>query len=489
VDRCSKELFLASCGLSGPLRLDLEEPRGNDSRVFEVPFVVAGGDPGTDLVVDDPTVSRRQVYLQAIAGRVFYVDLGSRIEGDREHERDRRGWVDHQRGICIGPVRIRAGVGEGPGELADPLASRFLDDSPLPVVTLEFPQQPGRPSWNVGRVLTLLGRTPECRLRFLDHDVSNFHCSLLRTPSGAWVVDLLGRTGIRLNGEAIRWARLEDGDRLEVGRHPIRIRCEMPATNTNQSGRATRPVTAVAVVIPRPERPVSLLEIGNDRAQGPPALSSNELVQSIMANMANQFGQMQQQMFDQFQQAMVIMTQTLGSVHRDQMAQVRDEVDQLRRLNQDLLALQVQAGRGNPSLAALPSLDSASSGGIATGEALSRIEALLQASLTASNSAPPSQGTIGVAEADPESKPRPSTPPGRERRHETMENGTSPREDPSSSKPSSTPSQVSSVDQVVAHPHNLSDDDIHSLLCRRMAKLQEERPGRWRRISRLWLGR
>ena len=179
---------------------------------------------------------------------------------------------------------------------------------------LEFPQQVDRPSWKLSRVLTLLGRTTECRLRFLDPEISKFHCSLLRTPLGVWVVDLLGRTGIRLNGQPIRWARLENGDELQVGRHLIRVRCQMPSTDP--SGQATRSVASVAMVHPPSVRPATLLEIGNDRSQNPPALPSHELVQSIMATMANQFGQMQLQMFEQFQKAMVMMAQTVAALQR-----------------------------------------------------------------------------------------------------------------------------------------------------------------------------
>lgn len=471
MDRCSKELFLASCGLSGPLRLNLEEASDANSRVFEVPFVVAGRDPKADLIVDHPTVSPRQIYLQVIAGRIFYVDIASRSGVDGESERVGKGWVDDQRGIRLGPVRICAEAKMWPCDLGDPLTSRSLDDSPLPAVVLEFPQQVDRPSWRLSRVLTLLGRTTECRLRFLDSEISKFHCSLLRTPTGVWAIDLLGRTGIRLNGQPIRWAQLEDGDQLQVGRHLIRVRCAMPSTHP--SGQATRPV---ATVNPRPERPAPLLKIGNGRHQNPPALASNELAQSVLATMASQFGQMQQQMFDQFQQALVMMAQTFGALQRDQMAQVRDELDQLRRLNQDLLTLQTQANRKNLNLplAALPSASTAN-GEIAKDDVLAHIESLLQAPLTTSDTAPPQR--------------QPSSPSESEREHEPIENGIHTRTDPSSSKPPSPPPQTSAGVPKATHSTPLPDEQIHGLLCRRMAQLQQERQGRWQRICDLVLGR
>ncbi|WP_254053922.1 FHA domain-containing protein [Singulisphaera sp. GP187] len=436
--------------------------------------------------MDHPRVSRRQVYLQVIAGRSFHVNIGGRIHDDCERELIPQGWVDDQRGIEIGPVRIHTEDPASSVNLGNPLDARSLDDSPLPVVILEFPQQTGRPSWKLSRVLTLLGRTSECRLRFLDHEISHYHCSLLRTPSGTWVVDLLGRTGIKLNKQPIRWARLENGDLLEVGRHLIRIRCEMPAPKP--SSQAIRTVSTVAVVSPRPGRPPTLLEIGHDLPQDPPFLAPTDRTESIIAYMANQFGQMQQQMLDQFQQAMVTMAQTLGSLHRDQMAQVRDELDQLRQLSQDLLILQsqAQANRGDPLLVALPPIRS-TNGMVATDDAMSRVQALLQASLTAANSATPSEEDKAVT------KPRSSTPPDDEPQHGAIKNGTSPKANPSSSKPTSiptpSPAQVSADDETTAPTDKLPDDQIHSFLCQRMAKLQQERQGRWQKICDLMLGR
>lgn len=487
VDRCSQELFLASCGLSGPLRLDLEEQSGTHSRFFEVPFVVVGRDPRADLVVDHPTVSRRQVYLQVISGQIFYVNIGSQRGLDSEPEQARQGWFAEPLGICVGPIQVHAGGGLSGPALGDALSSRSLDHSPLPGVILEFPQQANRPSWKLSRVLTLLGRTPECRLRFLDPEISKFHCSLLRTPSGVWVVDLLGRTGISLNGLPIRWAQLKDCDELQVGRHLIRVRCAMPTTSLSLS--PPKPVGPATIVKPEPERAATLLEIGNDQPQALPGYTSNELVQSIMATMANQFGQLQQQMFEQFQQAMLMMAETFGTLHRDQMAQVRDELDQLRRVNQDLLALQAQANRSipAPSSAPLPPISSIH-GQVATEKALAQIEALVQTTLAAADISPSSGGTIPFAKEDSEDELPPSkTLDGQ--RLPTVANGTRPRDATSASKPPGSLSPGSGGDQGAVSYNRLPSDQIHSLLCRRMAKLQQERQSRWQRICDLMLGR
>src|SRR5260370_445503 len=63
--------------------------------------------------------------------------------------------------------------------------------------------------WRVNRPLTLVGRADACKLRLRDLRVSGFHCSLTAGPLGVWVVDLLSREGVRLNGQRVRWAALE----------------------------------------------------------------------------------------------------------------------------------------------------------------------------------------------------------------------------------------------------------------------------------------
>lgn len=386
--------------------------------------------------------------------------------------------------MSVGPILIRADFETEPVELGDALNARSLDDSPLPAVVLEFPHQANRPSWKLSRVLTLLGRTPECRLRFLDPEISKFHCSLLRTPSGVWVIDLLSRTGIRLNGILVRWALLENGDQLQIGPHLIQVRCSMPASG--QADPEIRSLTTVALVKPQPELPAPRLEASFAPPRDPTAYVSTELAQSMMATMANQFSQMQQQMFEQFQQTLMMMAQTFGSLQRDQMAQVRDELDQLRRLNQDLLALQVQANRENPSaaLAALPAVSS-THGEVATEDVLNRIETLLQDSPTTAELPPVPESASSTLVTNLEIKEPPVVPPSPVPEPPTLETGVEKPVDSSPrSQPSTAPSHLPPPQETT-----LADDQIHSLLCRRMAKLQQERQGRWQKICDLMLGR
>ena len=64
-----------------------------------------------------------------------------------------------------------------------------------------------------------------------------------------------------------------------------------------------------------------------------------EFAESMLVPVINQFGVMQQQMFDQFQQAMAMMLQMFGTMHREQMEVIRGELDQLHDLTEEFHSL------------------------------------------------------------------------------------------------------------------------------------------------------
>jgi len=474
VSQRSKELFLKACGLSDShaFALDVEGPGEGEvvSRTFKRPFALIGRDPNADLVLDHALVSGRHAYLQVIAGRVYCVDLGSRSGVDWEKGPSRSGWVDRTWGIRIGPYRIRAGAGMGAPNLEDPLAARSFSESgsDWPALSLEFPQNAGRPPWRVSRVLTLVGRSSFCRLGLAHADVSKIHCSVLRTPQGAWVIDCFGRGGTRVNGELVRWADLEDGDEIGVGPFLLRARHGSSwITAEAESGEGA--VAMGSALARRPSAIVPALPMSGPSLSGLPAASRPEVVDPYLAQLTTQFGQMQQQMFDQFQQSMLMMAQMFGSLHRDQMDLVRDELARLRQVNQDLTLLQAELA-GRPAEAALPPTSVAPGAGDAStamNDTLARIEAMLQAG--SPRPALPADG------AGPEPKSEQAALPS------TASNGAH-----AAISRGSTPSERRSP---AVHPGGPNDKSIHTLLTQRIAALQEERQGRWQKVLGLMLGR
>jgi pSer/pThr/pTyr-binding forkhead associated (FHA) protein len=180
---------------------------------------VIGGDPQADLVLEHKDVCPRHAYLQLIEGRLYCIDLGSRSGIALGGKLQRAGWLEPQQSVRIGPYRIRLAAGE---EVAPGSAASDFEVQP---VTLELSHRGFKTSeCTLSGVLSLVGSATDSQVRLLDPGVSNTHCSLVATGQGLWVVDLLGKSGIQVDGRPVRYALLDPGDELHVGRSAIRIR-------------------------------------------------------------------------------------------------------------------------------------------------------------------------------------------------------------------------------------------------------------------------
>jgi pSer/pThr/pTyr-binding forkhead associated (FHA) protein len=326
----TRDQFAAECGLIRPLQLDLEGlgVAGAQGRLISQPYVVIGRNPTADLVLNHPKVAPRQLYLQVIDGRVFAVDLYSKAEHDQNDDPTRSMcWIDAGQAVDVGPYRTTPRTHDqdqatDPEALAPtPPTSRAYPQAGLAEGTLEFPDPTIQPStWRISRALVLIGWSPLCRVRLTGHGVSRIHASLVRTTSGIWLVDLLGRGGTAVNGLSVRLARLNDGDDLRIGSQQLRIRLEPPNTLP-----VRRPAPAVPVVVGDPTR---------DRA---------ELARRDGTNrepLVREIGLMQQQMTEQFQQSMLMMFRMFTDMHQDQMSLIREEMDQLHQLTREQQTIQ-----------------------------------------------------------------------------------------------------------------------------------------------------
>ncbi len=315
--------FLEACGTSTPVRLGIEEPgvSGIAWRVFDRPFLVVGSHPKADICLRDPEVSRRHAYFQVIAGRLFCVDLHSRTGTFWDDSQDSWGWANSQALVRIGPYRFR------PSETVEGQAplpiSRSFQQLSLPETTLDFIDSPmDRPSWQAKRALILLGRSTACKVQLPGPGVANVHAAMVRTPAGVWIVDLLATGGMVVNGSRERAARLDEDNELHIGTHRIRVRIgplvDHSPTPALRESRQTQPGPMGDWSAP-------------DRMDSPEAL---------VRTMFGEFTKMQQQMADQFQQALMIMFRSFGEIHQDQSTLIREELARIRELNEEHQKLQ-----------------------------------------------------------------------------------------------------------------------------------------------------
>ena len=265
---------------------------------------------------------------------MYWVDLGSLIGTRRENGTARSGWLCYPQGIGVGPYVIQqaAEYREEPeldlsdAQNIDPFASRPQDCDDLPRVVLEFSRDSAKPiRWRMRHILTLVGRSSHCKVRLAAPGVSPFHCSLLRTTYGLWVVNLLGQGGVTVNGSEVRASRLDDGDEVKVGDVLIRVflKTPLPINGNNEliienenilTNLNSTPVRSSRELATNPTKSawrIPSLETG--RLLTERASTDDKLSPSTLGSVIDQFGQMQREFFEQFQQTTVMMFRALGT--------------------------------------------------------------------------------------------------------------------------------------------------------------------------------
>jgi pSer/pThr/pTyr-binding forkhead associated (FHA) protein len=252
-------------GVTQPIRLAVSsesQPRP-DYIDIEDSFALLGRGAGCDVVLPDPAVSFRHAYLQAFGDRVLCVDLlsASGIQWDGPYQ---QGWLTPAHRLQIGSSRVQLlddGWNAEAPDWRSPLECKTREHNvkaygQLPDVHLELSNRKLKGmTWPINRVLTLLGRDPRCRITCGDERISRVHCSLLLTPVGLWIIDLLGRGGITVNGQRLAVALLQEGDELVVGQYRMKAVYESPPEAAVEEPAAPGDTTefpVAAAAVPRP---------------------------------------------------------------------------------------------------------------------------------------------------------------------------------------------------------------------------------------------
>jgi pSer/pThr/pTyr-binding forkhead associated (FHA) protein len=374
------QLFRQACGLCDSLVLKCEEPgrsvATSADRVFDTPFVLVGRHPRSDLILDNAQISRRHAFLQAVAGGIHVLDLQSRTKVYWEGEEAPRpqGWLDHGRFIQVGPYRIRRAVCSlGEDQIAEQIVTSPALDGERKAVdlvsraSLELPFRMGMgPSlWPLDELVVLVGRSEACQFVLSDESVSRFHAALVSTPMGVWVVDLLAREGVHVNGERIRWAWLADGDSFRMGSFSFILRYESPPDQISRrdvpleagASAVLPPGTELAVRAAKPAIEQKALTVRSD-ARSTVSLKVTGFAETVQpAQLVPSAGgtwdpsipfppnpmamwQQQMQLMESFHNDMILMVQMFVAMHREHLASVRHELDMVQRLTRELSDLQ-----------------------------------------------------------------------------------------------------------------------------------------------------
>jgi pSer/pThr/pTyr-binding forkhead associated (FHA) protein len=337
--------------------------------------------------------------------------------------------------------------------LSDPLDDRLPVNGSYPLVWFDiFEGNLHVARWRLNRVLSLVGRSARCRVRLPDLSVSSIHCSVVATPSGVWVTDLLSREGTKLRGESVQLARLEEGDLLEVGTYRLRISYQSGMHRT-VSGTSESPGLTTRSLQPRPATPPAapspVVVVRDDPGTGLVGASGSGMDGQFLLPLVQQFGAMQQEMFDQFQRTMMMVVQAFSTMHQEQAALLREEMQHFRKVTEELQAAHKELRERQAAAAPAPTPTAA-----ASTPAAAPVPPRREPPRATARPFPSGQRPLGSWEVGKTDAPEPSPPVG----------------------------ATAAADLGIGGPAQAEGDEVHDWLTERIANLEQERQSRWQRI-------
>lgn len=493
--------FSAACEARLPLRLTVRNERNGatDDVLLERPWALLGGDEHCDVRLLHPDVSQRHTYLQIVSSRLLCCDLGSRTGTHWSDEIRSRSWLKPQEPIFIGPYSVRVHDNdfvEGAQQVDGP---RKLE---LPRVTLSFINARSRAGRSkksrIRRPVTLIGWSHLCNIRLQHSSVGRVHASLIWTPSGLWVVDLLCRGGTSVNGQRVDAAPLREGDELTVGRFQLRITYTDPQESAVEPVSADSPTQSVSslsniaasgiAAIPpghlptlngnghtlepalAPKLPVSvqLLQRPGEipgLAAGVPLPPGNSTSETVAMALVQQFSVMQKELFDHTQQLLSMMAQTFNAAHSRQIDLIRSELMRVHEVNRELQELNLKLTLSQGAAPAAPSLAD-----------------LAASARHATNADAASQPLNGPATKD--TVPEQPTFSGESKPAEPQEPEEQTARRPER-KPKRSKAERHPAEQGAAEGSERVGVDMHAWLSGRINELEQERTTRWQKILQL----
>lgn len=309
--------------------------------LWDRPSLIVGRGADCDLRLPHAEISRQHAYFQIIGERIHCADLGSRTGTHWSNGASQAGWIEPNEPVSLGPysltferVPLPADAEPHDAELADEAPPDLADsdgDDALPdqgdELFLHFVNA-GRKvrRYRVNRDITLIGSSEGVKIQLTHPSVSNVHCSVVRTHSGLWIVDLLSSDGTIVNGHIEPLAALRPGDEFQVGRFLVvvhRGECDdiepVPVISRTQVRAATAPLmpkepesTNAAPPDQDPDRDAgrlsALSQLARLTASGPNANGGiaplEGLSEQFVLNIIRELGVMQQQALQHAQESM-----------------------------------------------------------------------------------------------------------------------------------------------------------------------------------------
>jgi pSer/pThr/pTyr-binding forkhead associated (FHA) protein len=212
--------YLAACQADPRCTLVVEDQSRQllSEQALTGPILTIGRSPENDVWLDEERVRSRHLLLVWLQGSVFFVAISGTADVLGPNGPVKSGWWHPGLTFRVGAFRLRLNNAPQPATDDDPLAVSTRWETELPRLELQFAGAalPKRP-WPVTRTLTLIGRSPVCKIR-LDHErILPVQAALVRTPGRLWLINLAEPNQMLVNDAPVSSTSLDIGDRLTIG--------------------------------------------------------------------------------------------------------------------------------------------------------------------------------------------------------------------------------------------------------------------------------
>ncbi|MEX2187690.1 MAG: FHA domain-containing protein [Pirellulales bacterium] len=198
------------------LTASIDGPGLQRSFSLDRPFALVGASPKCDIVVPILEAAPVALYLHVTDEAIFWLDLSSPTGQWRSGAFGANGCLVW-RGYHLALERIRGDSAIHRGEQSGANAS--VDDrlAEAPVFDVSFGDRRLARA-KLTHALTLVGKSPRCRLRLDNRHVSDDHSLFYVLGRRVWVVDLLGREGTFVNGQRVDASEVTLGNVVTLGK-------------------------------------------------------------------------------------------------------------------------------------------------------------------------------------------------------------------------------------------------------------------------------
>jgi hypothetical protein len=285
--------------VEGEFWLQVRDELGDRIVHVRRPHALLGRLEGADVQIDDRSVSARHVYMHLDSRGLFAVDLSSRTGTRFRTPVAQAAWIGPGQSMEVAGRRVQLIDFRIHQDLAPPGPGRsfadLLSPSDIPLVGVTLHPVPAHHApRSLESELVFAGRGPTCGVRVEGASSSRVHVAILRTPTGAYVVNLLGRSTWLNERPVLGASRLTDHDVMGLGvaRFHVRVRPPAPAGATtlgllaphHRPGQDLVPIGDFAGGLPDPSTNGNCHEFDIDTAleRGPAPDNLSELVQGLV---------------------------------------------------------------------------------------------------------------------------------------------------------------------------------------------------------------